>query len=112
MGLPDLVLVDRVEVIPPARRVVVPVEVVEVGIQVPVEELPNRRADPRRRVDTVGDAEDALRENPRPGAVRRGSVELPESIRAVRLADLARRHVVLALEVVPAAPDLELSLHW
>src|SRR5204862_5427451 len=51
--LPELVVGDLVEAIPPAAPVVTPVEIVEVRVEITLEQVAKRAAEPSRRVDPV-----------------------------------------------------------
>ena len=65
VGLPQLVVRDAVDPLPEPADRGLRVEVVEVGVEVPLEQLADRLADPGRRVDAVRDAEDRSRRDPR-----------------------------------------------
>src|SRR5215217_6114082 len=69
---PHLFVRDELEALPERVFGVDVVQVTAVGLI----QAPERLADPRRRVDTVGDAEDGLVRDCRPCRVRRLSVKL------------------------------------
>jgi hypothetical protein len=80
MRLPQLIGRDPREALPEAVLPGARVERVEVGIEMPGEELDDRLADPGRAVDPVRDRDDPAVRDALPGRIGGGGVELADGV--------------------------------
>ena len=105
--VPEILRRDALDALPEPTLAGAGVEVVEVRVEVAGEQVRDRRPDPRRAVDAVGDAEDVLVVDALPRRVRGLRVELADGVGAVRQAQRERGHVELA--EIAVHPDAQLE---
>jgi len=107
VGLPQLRGRDPLRPFPPAAGIGRAVEVVEVGVEVPLEEIADRAAHPGRHVDAVRDRLDLVGDDAPPRVVRGLGVEPTDGIRPVRQPEAERGHVEDVRVAIATAPYLE-----
>ena len=105
--VPQVARRDALDALPEAALLRGRVEVVEVGVEVALEQVRDRGADPGGSVDAVGDAQDPVVHDPGPRPVGGLRVELAHRVGAVGQAQREGRHVELRAVVVGADPQLE-----
>ena len=100
--VPQVARRDALDALPEAALLRGRVEVVEVGVEVALEQVRDRGADPGRSVDAVGDAQDLVVRDPGPRPVGGLGVELAHGVGAVGQAQREGRHVELRAVAVRA----------
>ena len=110
VGVPQALVRDPRQPLPEAVPGSLVVDAVEVCAQ-PVVQRPDRPAQPRPRVDTVGDAQDGSTDDLLPGVVGRLGMQMADRVGTHGQAQREPGHIELGRVVIDAAAQFQDALH-